>query len=453
MEEEPVFAAAVRDEDAELAFDNVPRGSLSSSSSSRKKKKKRKDKEKLARSQAKQQQQQQDRWRDSASAAAAAAAASSAPPPPPLLDPRGECGDGVMRWCLADFDTDDRPLGRGKYGQVYRATVRRTRQEVALKVLDKQQLCRDDMWEQLRQEVEIHSRLKHRNILQLYGYFYDPKYIYLILEYAPGGELYKAMKAQPEGKFSEKVAANFIEQLASGLWYCHRHNVIHRDVKPENLLLSHAQGGFLKLADFGWAAHDRRGYSGYMSTVRLDLTHGAISANQAENDRVNALNAGHRRTTLCGTLDYLTPEEISGKAYDEMVDNWTVGILAYELLVGHPPFVPTHADEMESLSRSSCQTPHSSHHPGGGGGAGGYTPSSQYSGLLATPQSCVSDNEATFKKIRKLEYHFPSHVSREAKDLIRRLLHRHPERRLSLYEVMRHPWIRAHCAAPAHQGQ
>jgi len=337
--------------------------------------------------------------------------------------------DSTPRWNLRDFEIGP-ALGRGKYGVVYKAKVKKTKQVVALKVLDKEQLQRDEMCSQLGQEIEIHSRLKHPNILQLFGYFYDPVRVYLILEYAAGGELYKVMKSHPGGKFAEKDTARYIAQLASALSYCHSFNVIHRDVKPENLLLS--EDGLLKLADFGWAAHDRRGYNGYLSTNKL-----MIRNDDNENGARN-FNLGNRRTTMCGTLDYLAPEMVQGSAYDETVDNWTVGVLAYELLVGTPPFEPQATDEGYKRSGttpfSQMNTP--------------MTYQSQYSGLLATPQSCVSDNEATFRKISALDYKFPPHVSREAKDLIRRLLHKQAERRLGLFEVLKHPWIQKHFATP-----
>ncbi|CAK9019607.1 Aurora kinase A (Aurora 2) (Aurora family kinase 1) (Aurora/IPL1-related kinase 1) (ARK-1) (Aurora-related kinase 1) (Ipl1- and aurora-related kinase 1) (Serine/threonine-protein kinase 6) (Serine/threonine-protein kinase Ayk1) (Serine/threonine-protein kinase aurora-A), partial [Durusdinium trenchii] len=347
-----------------------------------------------------------------------------------------------------DFEIG-KPLGRGKYGIVYKATVKRTKQVVALKVLDKEQLQRDDMYTQLRQEVEIHSRLKHTNILQLLGYFYCPKRVYLILEFAANGELYKRMKAQPDGKFDETTAAKYVAQLASALDYCHSFNVIHRDVKPENILLS--QDDCLKLADFGWAAHDRRGYNGYMSTARLNLSSQISAGVNGERERSSHFNLGNRRTTMCGTLDYLAPEMVRGKAYDETVDNWTVGVLAYELLVGTPPFEPTAADELSAMhgapptvghqySTPQVHNPHHHH--------AHHNSISSYSSLLATPQSCVSENETTFRKISQLDYRFPDHVSREAKDLIRRLLHRHPERRLSLFEVLRHPWIQKNIDLP-----
>lgn len=232
-----------------------------------------------------------------------------------------KCGASLeTRWNIRDFEIGS-VKGRGKYGVVFKARLKASKQTVALKVLAKCELEKDHMSEQLRKEVEIHSRLKHPNIVQLLGYFDDPKRVYLVLEYAAGGELYRHMKKQRNGRFSEAQAAIYIAQLASGLSMCHRYNIIHRDVKPENLLLS--SQGVLKLADFGWAVHDRRGYHHYHEEIASGRVMG---------------NLGTRRTTMCGTLDYLAPEMVNGRAYDEKVDNWTLGVLAYELIVGYPPF-------------------------------------------------------------------------------------------------------------------
>lgn len=144
---------------------------------------------------------------------------------------------------------------------------------------------------------------RHPNILKMYGYFHDDKRIYLILEYAPNGELFKELNAQPDKRFDEVRTATYVSQLADALKYCHSKKVIHRDIKPENLLLG--MKGELKMADFGWSVH-------------------APSS---------------RRNTLCGTLDYLPPEMVAGKTHDHTVDLWGLGVLCYECLVGTPPFL------------------------------------------------------------------------------------------------------------------
>merc|ERR550534_1902612 len=144
--------------------------------------------------------------------------------------------------------------------------------------------------------------------------------------------------------------------LASALDYIQQHRVIHRDIKPENLLLD--VNGNLKLADFGWSVH----------------------------------NPLHRRTTVCGTLDYLPPEMVTGEQHDEKVDNWSLGIITYELIVGRPPF--------------------------------------QAEGLVAT-----------YQKIKAVELHYPSHVSNDAKNFINGLLQRDPKSRMKICDIYQHPFI------------
>eukprot|EP00871_Galdieria_phlegrea_P000804 jgi/Galph1/1724/GphlegSOOS_G420.1 len=215
------------------------------------------------------------------------------------LENKGNDSTSTKRWSLEDFDIG-RPLGRGKFGNVYLAREKRTKFVIALKVLFKSQLLKAGVEHQLRREIEIQSHLRHPNILKLYGYFYDKARVFLILEYAAGGELYKEL--QKCGKFSEPRAATYIASLAHALLYCHQKHVIHRDIKPENLLLG--MRGELKIADFGWSVH-----------------------------------APHsRRMTLCGTLDYLPPEMVEGREHDAKVDIWSLGVLLYEFLVGSPPF-------------------------------------------------------------------------------------------------------------------
>jgi len=206
----------------------------------------------------------------------------------------------TRRWQLEDFDIG-RPLGRGKFGNVYLARERQSGYIVALKVLFKNQLQHNNVEHQLRREIEIQSHLRHPNILRLYGYFYDETRVYLILEFAARGELYKEL--QKCRYFDEKRTATYIASLSRALVYCHAKHVIHRDIKPENLLLG--LHGELKIADFGWSVH-------------------------APNSR---------RKTMCGTLDYLPPEMLEGRDHDSKVDVWSLGVLCYEFLFGDAPFM------------------------------------------------------------------------------------------------------------------
>ncbi|XP_035233677.1 aurora kinase A-like, partial [Stegodyphus dumicola] len=257
------------------------------------------------------------------------------------------------RWTLDDFDIG-KPLGKGKFGNVYLARERKSKFVVALKVLFKSQLQSHGVEHQLRREIEIQSHLRHPNILRLYGYFYDESRVYLVLEYAPGGELYKVL--QQCKRFDEKTAATYMAKISQALKYCHSKKIIHRDIKPENLLLG--ANGELKIADFGWSVH-------------------APSS---------------RRTTMCGTLDYLAPEMLDNKTYDEKVDLWCLGVLCYEFLVGKPPF------EADSVT-------------------------------------------STYSLIRRVVLKFPHFVSIGAQDFICRLLRKNPAERMSTDDVLQHPWL------------
>lgn len=194
-----------------------------------------------------------------------------------------------------------KPLGKGKFGRVYLAKDKVTGFVCALKVLHKKELQAAKVEKQLRREIEIQSNLRHPNILRLFGHFHDSSRVFLILEFAGQGELYKILRKA--GKFDEATAARYIAQMASALGYLHKKHVIHRDIKPENILVGIQ--GEIKLSDFGWSVHAPT----------------------------------NRRATMCGTLDYLPPEMLDGTAaYNEKVDLWSLGVLMYEFLVGSAPF-------------------------------------------------------------------------------------------------------------------
>ncbi|RXG68429.1 Aurora kinase A-B [Armadillidium vulgare] len=258
-------------------------------------------------------------------------------------------------WNLDDFEIG-KPLGKGKFGNVYLARERKTKCIVAMKVLFKSCLEKSNITHQVRREVEIQSHLRHPNILRLYAYFHCEKRVYLILEYAKKGELYKLLHSQVGKRFSEKQSAIYVSQLASALKYCHERKVIHRDLKPENILI--ANDGQLKIADFGWCV-------------------------QSPNER---------RTTLCGTLDYLAPEIVENKPYDEKVDIWSLGVLIFEFITGKPSFE----------TRSERET---------------------------------------LRRIAKVDVRFPYFISEEAKDLIEKMLRYEAAQRLSLDKVLVHPWM------------
>lgn len=216
-----------------------------------------------------------------------------------------------------------RPLGKGKFGRVYLARERSTGFICALKVLHKNELQQGKVEKQVRREIEIQSNLRHPNILMLYGHFHDSKRVFLILEFAGKGELYKHLRR--ENRFPEWKAASYIAQMASALKYLHKKHVMHRDIKPENILVG--IHGEIKISDFGWSVH-------------------------APNNR---------RNTMCGTLDYLPPEMIKpggqDNYYNEKVDLWSLGVLTYEFLVGEAPFEDTPVMTQRRIARGEMTVP------------------------------------------------------------------------------------------------
>ncbi|CAB3242252.1 unnamed protein product [Arctia plantaginis] len=198
-------------------------------------------------------------------------------------------------------------LGKGGFAHVYRARCRRTGLFVAIKMIDKALMASAGMIGRVRQEVTIHSRLKHPAILELYTFFEDAHYVYLVLELAHNGELAKHFKLGTRG-LSEKAAADIFKQVLSGVLYLHTHNIIHRDLSLNNLLLTKDLN--VKIADFGLAT------------------------------QLNGPDEKH--VTMCGTPNYISPEVASREFHGLPADVWGLGCMLYTLLVGSPPFHTQH---------------------------------------------------------------------------------------------------------------
>lgn len=242
-----------------------------------------------------------------------------------LSKPTGGSSLTGKRWNLSCF-TMGKPIGKGRFGNVYLAREKASMKVLALKIMLKKDLEAAGVYHQVKSEIDIHVNYGSGcpNIVRCYGYFYDEKRIFIVMEYARKGELYRTMKAQPGGRFSEEVAARYIYQLVRALKYLHGLNVIHRDIKPENLLLDKA--GNLRLCDFGWS----------IEVADYDM-----------------------RQTICGTQDYLAPEMLMERPYTTSVDLWAAGVVTYEFLLGRSPFrsESAGADTLSRIQRGSYEFP------------------------------------------------------------------------------------------------
>ncbi|XBW34897.1 hypothetical protein QEN19_000461 [Hanseniaspora menglaensis] len=208
---------------------------------------------------------------------------------------------------ISDFEIG-KILGKGKLGRVYCCKHKKTGYIVAIKVMRKADLIEFKLIKQLKKEIMIQGKLNHKSITKLYNWFADEKRIYLIMEYCYNGELYRALQNSKSGTLPEFKVRKYISELLASFKFLQDNNIIHRDLKPENILLD--EYGDIKLTDFGWATQ---------VNLRDPTDNGT-------------------RNTLCGTIDYLSPEIINNEPYNNKVDNWALGVLTFELLFGYAPF-------------------------------------------------------------------------------------------------------------------
>lgn len=196
-----------------------------------------------------------------------------------------------------------RQIGSGSFSVVWHARHIVHGTEVAIKEIVTGRLNKK-LQESLMSEIFILKRITHPNIIQLHDIIEKPGKIHLVLEYCKGGDL--SMYLQRHGRVPEATAKHFMQQLASGLKILRDNNLIHRDLKPQNLLLStHDDNSVLKIADFGFA---------------------------------RSLQPRGLAETLCGSPLYMAPEIMQLQKYDAKADLWSVGAILYQLVTGKTPF-------------------------------------------------------------------------------------------------------------------
>ena len=206
--------------------------------------------------------------------------------------------------CKTDFESlEDKSIGKGGFGSVWKVRHKVTKQIFAIKVINKESIVKQNMVEQTNREIEIMYKLDHPHIIKLYSHFEDDEDFCLIMQIASKGQLYSVIKRLK--RLDQRTAAQYMRETISAIKYLHTRTppIIHRDIKPENILLD--QDGRCKLADFGWSNFD---------------------------------DGRKNRETYCGTPEYLAPEMVTKSGHDESVDIWALGVLLFEMLTGRTPF-------------------------------------------------------------------------------------------------------------------
>ncbi|XP_015251405.1 PREDICTED: serine/threonine-protein kinase MARK2 isoform X11 [Cyprinodon variegatus] len=212
-------------------------------------------------------------------------------------------------------------IGKGNFAKVKLARHVLTGKEVAVKIIDKTQLNSSSL-QKLFREVRIMKMLNHPNIVKLFEVIETEKTLYLVMEYASGGEVFDYLVAH--GRMKEKEARAKFRQIVSAVQYCHQKCIVHRDLKAENLLLDADMN--IKIADFGFS---------------------------------NEFTLGNKLDTFCGSPPYAAPELFQGKKYDgPEVDVWSLGVILYTLVSGSLPFDGQNLKELrERVLRGKYRIP------------------------------------------------------------------------------------------------
>ncbi|XP_013872591.1 calcium/calmodulin-dependent protein kinase 1Db [Austrofundulus limnaeus] len=275
----------------------------------------------------------------------------------------GEPGDGSWKKHVDDikkvFDFKE-VLGTGAFSEVVMAQEKATGKMVAIKCIPKKALKGKET--SIENEIAVLRKIKHENIVALEDIYESSNHLYLIMQLVSGGELFD--RIVEKGFYTEMDASRLIRQVLDAVNYLHSMGIVHRDLKPENLLyFSSDDDSKIMISDFGLS--------------KMEGTGGVMA-------------------TACGTPGYVAPEVLAQKPYSKAVDCWSIGVIAYILLCGYPPFY----DENDSK---------------------------------------------LFEQILKADYEFDApywdDISDSAKDFISCLMEKDPEKRFTCDQSLEHPWI------------
>ena len=210
---------------------------------------------------------------------------------------------GYMKF--SDYYELKEVIGKGKFGVVNLGIHKKTQQQVAVKIINKDSIKTTEDKELVRIEIGILKLCHHPNVVRLLDHLENEDYIFIVTEYIEGGTLGEYFKKK-KFNFSERQASSIMSQIANGVKYLHKYGIVHRDLKPDNIMITQQNDfGIIKIMDFG------------LSKI---------------------VSTQEKMVDGYGTLSYVAPEVLLRTPYNKEVDIWSMGVILYYMLCGHLPF-------------------------------------------------------------------------------------------------------------------
>ncbi|KAI3504066.1 hypothetical protein L2E82_45140 [Cichorium intybus] len=244
-------------------------------------------------------------------------------------------------------------IGKGAFGEVRICREKTTGNVYAMKKLKKSEMLRRGQVEHVKAERNLLAEVDSNCIVKLYCSFQDEEFLYLIMEYLPGGDMMTLLMRKDT--LTEDEARFYVGETVLAIESIHKHNYIHRDIKPDNLLLD--KFGHMKLSDFGLCKpldcsnlQEKDFSSGNNLSGALQSDGRPVVPKRTQQEQLQHWQRNRRMLaySTVGTPDYIAPEVLLKKGYGMECDWWSLGAIMYEMLVGYPPF---YSDEPMSTCR------------------------------------------------------------------------------------------------------